>query len=208
MGNFNCDLMKSPVDNHTKHLITLCETHHLTQHIDKPPWITPNSRTLLNQVLSSTPEKITSHGVIRCAIADHDLVFCMRACKPPKGNLTHRNIETRCFKHFNEEDFITDLKLCLWNSIEIYDDIDDSLAHWKELFMEVCNRHCPVVCRRVRTYFLPSVDIEIREQIKLKHYYQREPHNKNLPILWMMYKHFRNNVSNMLIAAKKKYSLI
>ncbi len=179
MGEFNCDLMKSLVDNHTKHLITLCEKHHITQHIDKPTWITPNSRTLLDLLLSSTPEKMTSHGVIRCAIADHDLVFCMRACKPPKGNQTHRTIETRCFKHFNEEGFITDLKLCPWSSIEIYDDIDDSLAHWKELFMEVCNMHCPVVCRRVRTYFLSWVDTESREQIKLKHYYQREAHNKN-----------------------------
>ncbi len=76
-GDFNRDLMKSPVENHTKHLITLCETHHLTQHIDKLTWIMPNSHTLLDLVLSSTPEKITSHGVIRCAIADHDLVFCM-----------------------------------------------------------------------------------------------------------------------------------
>ncbi len=53
---------------------------------------------------------------------------------PPKGNQTHHTIETRCFKHFNAEAFITDLKLCPWSSIEIYDDIDDSLAHWKELW--------------------------------------------------------------------------
>ncbi len=64
MGDFNSDLMKSPVENHTKHLITLCQTHHLTQHIDKPTWITHNSCTLLELVLSSTPEKITSHRVI------------------------------------------------------------------------------------------------------------------------------------------------
>ncbi len=87
----------------------------------------------------------------------------------------------------------------------MYDDIDDSLAHWKELFIEVCNRHCPIVCPRVRTCFRPWVDTEIREQIKLKHCYQREAHNKNLQILWMMYKHFRKKISNMLKAAKKKY---
>ncbi len=65
-----------------------------------------------------------------------------------------------CFKHFNEDDFISDLKLypC------IYDDIDDSFAHWKELFMDVCNSHCPVVCRRVRICFLPWVDIEITDK--------------------------------------------
>ncbi len=103
---------------------------------------------------------------------------------------------------FDKDDFITDLKLWPWNSIEIYDDIDDSLAHWKELFMELYNSHCPVVCRRVRTCFFRWVDTEIREQIKLKHYYQREALNKNLQILRMMYKNFRNNVSNMLKAAK------
>ncbi len=78
IGDFNCDLMKSPVYNHTKQLITLCEIHHLIQHIDKPTQITPNSCTLLDLVLSSTPEKITSHGVIHCAIADHYLSY---ACK-------------------------------------------------------------------------------------------------------------------------------
>ncbi len=71
--------------------------------------------------------------------------------------------------------------------------------------MDVCNRHCPIVCCRVRTCFLPWVDTEISEQIKLKHYYQNEAHNKNLQILWKMYKHFRNNVSTMLKAAKKRY---
>ncbi len=78
MGDFNCDLMKSPVVYHTKHLITFCETHHLTQHIDKPTWITPNSSTLMDLVLSSRPEKMTSHGVICCAIA---IMTCSSACK-------------------------------------------------------------------------------------------------------------------------------
>ncbi len=128
--------------------------------------------------------------------------------KPPKDSYTHPTIETMCFKHFNEkyfneEYFITDLKLCPWSYIEIYDNIDDSLAHWKELFLEIYNRNCHAVCRRVRKCFLPLVDTETREQIKLKHYYQNETHNYNLTILCNMYKNCRNNVSNKLKSAKK-----
>ncbi len=60
----------------------------------------------------------------------------------------------------------------------MYDDVDDTLHHWKQLFISVCDKHCPVVSRRVRKSFLPWIDSDIKEEIRLKYYYQHKAKTK------------------------------
>ena len=62
-GDFNCDLLKEPIDNNTKHFIVQCETHQLTQLVNKPTRITPTSRTLIDVILTSSPDKVIEHDV-------------------------------------------------------------------------------------------------------------------------------------------------
>ncbi len=83
--------------------------------------------------------------------------------------------------------------------------MNDALDHWKDLFISVCDKHCPVVTRRVRKTFLPWIDADIKEEIRLKHYYQHKAKTKHLHIFWDLFKHYRNSVSNMMKSAKKTY---
>ena len=111
----------------------------------------------------------------------------------------------RNFKRFILKDFLGDLNNCSWGPIEETDDVDTAYTYWKTIFNEVCNKHCPFISRRVRKNFLPWLNDDIKEDIKMKHYFMKKAHSKGLEIYWLMFKHFRIVISNSLRIAKKEH---
>ncbi len=89
--------------------------------------------------------------------------------------------------------------------MEAYTNIGEPYQQWKSLFMDVCDKHCPIVSRHVRKTFIPRVDAEIKEEIRLKHMYHNKAQKHNLNIYWDLYKYFRNSVANMIKQARKSY---
>ncbi len=57
----------------------------------------------------------------------------------------------------------------------------------------------------IRTTFLPWLDDEIRENIRMKHYFMTKAHTKDLEIFWQMFKYFRNIVADSLKIKKGNY---
>ncbi len=47
-GDLNCDLLKNPLENPTKHFVYACETHQLIQLVNTPTRITPTSHSLIH----------------------------------------------------------------------------------------------------------------------------------------------------------------
>ena len=79
----------------------------------------------------------------------------------------------RIFKNFNIGDFCNDLNLCDWVSIEQFEDVDETYRRFKDLFTQVCDKHCPFLTRRVTKSFLPYLTEENKEHINMKHYFQK-----------------------------------
>ncbi len=80
-GDLNCDLLKTPLDNHTKHFVYACQTHQITQLVNKPTRITPTSRSLMDMIMTICLDKIIQHSVMSVGIADHCLVYCVTSYK-------------------------------------------------------------------------------------------------------------------------------
>ncbi len=206
IGDLNCDLLKQPLENHTKHYIYTCETHQLTQSIDKPTRITSRIKTLIDMVMMSDPNKIVEYDVKSVGFADHCLVYCVTSYKSHvRSTQSHRIIQLRNYKNFNEQDFISDLELCDWISKEQYDDVDEAYSKWKHIFTEVRDKHCLLVSQRVRKCFLLWLNDQIKEDIRSKHNYEKKAHVKGLEIFWQMFPDFRNVVSNCRKKAKCDY---
>ena len=84
--------------------------------ISKPTRITPTSRELLDLRITSSPEKISSSGVVHLAISDHSLIFMtLKNCYERTG--IHRTIESRAFKNFNHHHFLNDVAQQPWNRV-------------------------------------------------------------------------------------------
>ncbi len=164
--DLNCDLLKNPIENHTKHLQFSCETHQLApQVIDKPSRVTPTSRSLIDVVNASNAEHIAEYYVISLGISDHYLTYCVISARPKHFAHQHRTIETRNVKYFDEQEFLDDLVNVPCENVEAYTHIDEVYQQWKSLFKDVFDKHCPIVSRYVRKTFIPWIDAEIKEEI-------------------------------------------
>ena len=80
LGDLNCDMLKEEQLCHTpiKNLNSLYELYQLTQLIDEPTRIIATTSSLIDHIITNTPEKISHSGVVHTGISDHSLVFAIR----------------------------------------------------------------------------------------------------------------------------------
>ena len=78
---------------------------------------------------------IISQGTCNVTMSDHNLVFAIRKFRQPRGS--PRLIETRDFRHFDENMFLNDLVQLPWDSVYEYEDPNDMWLRWKTLFLQV-----------------------------------------------------------------------
>ncbi len=151
-GDLNCDILKSPMDNHTKHFVHMWNPLTYSNH-----WQTNKNNTQYlfahRRGHDKNSEKIVEHDVKSVGIADHCLIYCVTSYKSQLTAQSHRTIEMRNFKNFGADDFLLDLEQYDLSSINAFDDVDDMYEKWKHLYTEVCDKHFLFVTRRVRKCF-------------------------------------------------------
>ena len=69
---------------------------------------------------------------------------------------THQAITYRSFKNFDENKFIHDLCEVPWEIIEYFDDINEAVDVWNNLFLEVVNKHAPLKSHRIKRKYQPD----------------------------------------------------
>ena len=152
MGDFNIDLN---VCSNTKWL-NLMNLFDLTQLVTEPTRITQTSATLIDHVYASNPENIVHCTTSSISLSDHFPVCFTRKInsKLPK----HKHITTlyRCFKHFNERSFISELANDLNTFVADKASIDEDFTCWSSLVLKHLNNHAPVKSKRVKTKRLPE----------------------------------------------------
>ena len=90
----------------TQKINSLYELYELFQ-LKKPTQITVKSLSLVDHVVTNTPEKNSQSGVLHTGISDHSLVYVIR-----KNRIFQKPndfVKIGNMKHFNEEKFITEL---------------------------------------------------------------------------------------------------
>ena len=63
--------------------------------------------SLIDHVVTSTPEKISHSGVVHTGISDHSLVYAIRKIRVFQK--TNDFVEIRNMKNFNENNFVDEL---------------------------------------------------------------------------------------------------
>ena len=109
LGDLNCNMLKTDKDANipTKKIKSLYELYQLTQMIDEATRVTMATSSLIDHIVTNTPEKNSDSGVIHTGISDHSLVFAIR--KISVIDKQENILEIRNMKNFNEEKFIEDL---------------------------------------------------------------------------------------------------
>ena len=207
IGDFNMDMLsrKDNPQGPSQELSGFCDQICLTNVIRNPTRVTNSSKSLLDVILVSHPERYETSGNLHLGISDHDLVYTVKKLRLPKPKA--RTIEFRSLKNLDNEAFISDLKSIPWDSSYTFDNVDDVWAHWEKLYKQVLDKHAPVQQIRLRDNQLPWINPSIQKQIRLRNRlskkFRRAPTDTN----WINYKNQRNIVTAIKRKAVKEFCL-
>ena len=82
---------------------------------------------------NNIPRKVSS-GVISLDISDHPLIFCAIKAGVAKSSGSYRDINYRCYQHYNKIVFNRVLGDVDWSFLDSVSDINDTLNTWGKNF--------------------------------------------------------------------------
>lgn len=142
----NIDML-SPLYYLTKRYQTILDVFGLTQVMTHPTRITKTTKTLIDHLNTSYPQKVTDTGIVPCSIiSDHDAIYtCINVCLP-RFQPQFKHI--RDMKNFKEDSLIEDFSSLPMSIISCSDDPDEQFETLNSLILEIIGRHAPL--KRIR----------------------------------------------------------
>ena len=116
--------------------------HSLEQIITRPTRITDQTATLIDHILTNSPDKVSQSGIIDLSVSDHDLIYSTRKTSLPKFH-KHHEIFVRSLKRF--------LKEILFPNYLTYTCVNDAYSDFIYRFVEAINFIAPSKKIRVKT---------------------------------------------------------
>ena len=188
----------------TKKIKSLYELYQLTQLIDEATRITPTTTSLIDHIVTNMPEKISDFGVIHTGISDHSLVFAIR--KISIVTKQENTLEIRNMKNFDEGKFIEELLKQHWEYVYFFADDPNAMWEiWKNLFLEVLDKHAPLQQKKIRSKKVPWITSDIKKLMNTRDKFKRKAILTNHENDWLNFKTARNKVNIELRSAKKDY---
>ena len=112
LGDLNCDfLKKNPA---TSHMSLFINMYNLDQLVTKPTRITPNSKTLIDVVLSTDCNICVDTDVVHHSFSDHSLVHTTVLSNLNKKGSKNVNHVTKTFRSFKVCGMGRSDKVSLW----------------------------------------------------------------------------------------------
>ncbi len=206
LGDLNCDLLKPDSESNipTKKIKSLYELYQLSQLIDEATSVTIKTTTLIDHIVTNTPEKISDSGVVHTGISDHSLVFAIRKISVIKKQ--ENIVEMRNMKNFDKKKFVTELLNQHWEYVYFFAEDPNAMWEiWKKIFLEVLDKHAPLQYKKVRSKKVPWITTEIKKLINTRDRLKRKAISTNQENDWSNFKTTRNKVNIELRNAKKVY---
>jgi hypothetical protein len=200
LGDFNLDQCKAC---NSKKINNVARNSHMKQLISDYTRITNTSRTKLDLVFVSRPELVVSSGAHSLGLSDHSLIFVVRKHRQIK--LPPRTVKSRCYKNFNDANFINAVRNIDWYQINCIDNVNNALSKWQALFTEVCDTHAPFKEKRIKGLLPEWVNKDFLKLSKDRDYYYAKAHKTNEQVHWNKAKALRNKVNNLKFNLKKNY---
>ena len=198
MGDINIDMKNGILINTAWKEIV--ETNDFAQVINKYTRVTADSQKIIDHVYASIPENIAETFVPNIAISDHyPICFTRSTSKHQLKRKSHKTIQYRCFKKFNEDTFLSDLSENLNNMTCSATDSNINFSQWVSTFVSILNRNAPVKIKRVKNETQPEwLTDDIKSAMK-----NRDIHHKIKN--WSQFKFWRNKTTSLIQTAKREF---
>ena len=202
IGDFNCNVL-APNSHATKHLLSTTTDLQLTQLVTAPTRITDSSRTIIDLIFCSNRMITSSATVTPCSLSDHHIVSCNINIKPTRP--PPHFLQTRPLHRCDTEALTQDLESAPWHVAELFDEIDDQVNFWENLYLSILDNYAPKKSIRVRAKSLPWIDGELRKLMRHRDWLHKKAIKDDSPTVWDMYRTVRNKVTKDLRLSKANY---
>ena len=165
LGDLNCDLSSTVLDNGSRLLVDIANLFSLTQLIEEPTRITSSSSTLIDHIFTNTPNKVICAGVSHVGISDHSLIYACRKLSIDRPTKGHSSVNYRSFKNFDHAKFRHDIENQNWAYVGEFQDPDEMWYVWKAIFNSVVDKHAPFRTKRVRTSKSSWISSQLKDEM-------------------------------------------
>ena len=124
----------------------------------------------------------------------------INACKLPP-----RTIECRNYGKYNPLAFCDVLRDIPWDDVLKERNVNTAWSNWKELFLNVCDRHAPYKRKIVWGVKCPWLTGETKKLMNQRDFFQRKARASGAEVDWNAYRRLRNQVSNKISKERRRY---
>ena len=204
LGDFNVDYKRRSTAK--SRLQTFARTYSFEQLITSATKIADTNESIIDLIFVNNIHRIVASGVIPLDISDHSLIFCVIKAGIAKSGGNYRDINYRCYKHYNKTDFNRDLENVDWSFLDSISDVNDTVNTWCKNFSETAEKHAPIKSRRVKRINKPPwITSELTELMRERDYHQKQAHKTNSEYHWAKFRQLRNLVNKQIKLGKSKY---
>ena len=126
IGDLNCNLLSD--DYESRAFLDFCTTFNITQLINSLTRITESSQSLIDVIMTTNKEIVTSSGVLTSSISDHNLIYLLLDLKVPRARPFYVSI--RSYKKYNPTKFLEDLQLVPFHMVNSSSFLMISVIKW------------------------------------------------------------------------------
>jgi hypothetical protein len=201
LGDFNIDYNANKVS-----LIKDLETiHNLSQLVNFDTRITQTTSTCIDLVLTSNPKQHLITEPFKINLSDHYMVFTVIDTKCKQKMHNHKYATFRAYKNFDVNAFIKEVQNSFENIDFSNDNMYKSWDKWKNMFLNLCDKHAPIRKMRVRKKHLPWIDRDVLEKIYERDFIHKKAVSNKNGDYWYQYKIKRNEVTNLIKTKKREH---
>ena len=135
-------------------------THCLEQIKTRPTRITDQTTTLIDYILTNSPDKVSQSGVIDLGLSDHDLIYCTRKISLPKSHKDNE-IFVHSVKRYSPERFLEILTEVVFPCYLTYTSVNDAYSDFIYRFVGAINFIAPAEKIRMKTSSKTWLDNQI-----------------------------------------------
>lgn len=204
LGDLNIDLSPEISKTLSITLKRTLVTNNLINVIKGYTRITSSTKSLIDHIITSNPDRIITAGSFETCISDHNIVYAVYKLKtkraPPKL------ITVNDYKSINKKDLQYDLQSAPWDLIDMFDDVDDAVWCWESIFKEIFSGHLKQRKVKVSAKNEPWMTRDIRKALnnRFRLFKKAIKQGKNT-VAWTNYKTMRNNCTKLIRTAKANY---
>ncbi|CAH3044952.1 unnamed protein product [Pocillopora meandrina] len=191
------------------------QSSYLLPTIGKPTRMHGMSASPIDDIFVNNPDQVLISGNIITDVSDHFSQFCILTSgieKVANKTTKKRDFSDISVRFSNDlpiadwDNIILTLEHTPWDTVFVFDEIDDMLESWENLFNNAVDQHCPWRNKRVALVNqTPWMSNAIIDQLRLRDTLLKRSKRSNNPDDWAEYKRARNKAVGMLKSAKRKY---